>query len=184
MYLSKMVLKGQVMAGSDEDKRMVDIYRKLITNFIRYGNPTPVEYTDIPKWHPAQKSRAACVYMDINLKPEERHRMFSERMTFWNMFQYKEMLEEYAVDNKEARMLIEIESAIDETEEDEEAEVGVRRRGGGRRGVQKRRKARLERRWRKRGDNRLNKLHKKKNVAKLEARKRRRLAKKLRKMME
>merc|ERR1711962_680189 len=38
MYLSKMVLKGQVMAGSDEDKRMVDIYRKLITNFIRYGN--------------------------------------------------------------------------------------------------------------------------------------------------
>merc|ERR1719505_301213 len=164
--------------------RMVDIYRKLITNFIRYGNPTPVEYTDIPKWHPAQKSRAACVYMDINLKPEERHRMFSERMTFWNMFQYKEMLEEYAVDNKEARMLIEIESAIDETEEDveseieddeddeeaEEAEVGVRRRGGGRRGVQKRRKARLERRWRKRGDNRLNKLHKKKNVAKLETR--------------
>merc|ERR1719210_2222246 len=121
--------------------------------------------------------------------------MFSERMTFWNMFQYKEMLEEYAVDNKEARMLIEIESAIDETEEDveseleededdEEAEVGVRKRKGGRRGVQKRRKARLERRWRKRGDNRLNKLHKKKNVAKLEARKRRRLAKKLRKMME
>merc|ERR1712117_205619 len=143
-------------------------------------------------------SRAACVYMDINLKPEEKHRMFSERMTFWNMFQYKEMLGEYAVDNKEARMLIEIESAIDETEEDveseleededdeeaEEAEVGVRKRKGGRRGVQKRRKARLERRWRKRGDNRLNKLHKKKNVAKLEARKRRRLAKKLRKMME
>merc|ERR1711936_1049366 len=100
----------------------VDIYRKLITNFIRYGNPTPVEYTDIPKWHPAQKSRAACVYMDINLKPEERHRMFSERMTFWNMFQYKEMLEEYAVDNKEARMLIEIESAIDESEDDEDDE--------------------------------------------------------------
>merc|ERR1712013_200487 len=104
-------------------------------------------------------------------------------------FQYKEMLEEYAVDNKEASMLIEIESAIDETEEDveseieddedEEVEVGVRRRG-----VQRRRKARLERRWRKSGDKRFNKLHKKKNVAKLEARKRRRLAKKLRKMME
>merc|ERR1712060_913206 len=180
-------------AQSEEDKRMADIYRKLITNFIRYGNPTPVEYTDIPKWNPAQKSRAACIYMDINLKPEERHRMFSERMTFWNMFQYKEMLEEYAVDNKEARMLIEIESAIDETEEDveseieddeddEEVEVGVHRRKGGRRGLQKRRKARLERRWRKRGDKMFNKLHKKKNVAKLEARKRRRLAKKLRKM--
>jgi len=199
MYLSKMSLKGQPMAQSEEDKRMVDIYRKLITNFIRYGDPTPVEYTDIPKWHPAQKSRAACIYMDINLKPAEKHRMFSERMTFWNMFTYKDVLEEFAVDNKEARMLIEIESAIDESEDDaedddedededvaeEEDEVSGRRRGGGRRGgAQRRRKGRLERRWRKKGGNRFNKLFKKKNAAKLEARKRRRLAKKLRKMME
>jgi len=201
MYLSKLVMKGQAMAQSEEDKRMVDIYRKLITNFIRYGDPTPVEYTDIPKWNPAQKSRAACIYMDINLKPQERHRMFSERMTFWNMFTYKEMLEEYAVDNKEARMLIEIESAIDESEDDdvgnvdgedededaEEGEVsGGQRRGGGRgRGVQRRRKARLERRWRNLGGNRFNKKFlKKRNAAKLEARKRRRLAKKLRKMMD
>ena len=144
--------------------------------------------------------RAACIYMDINLKPQERHRMFSERMTFWNMFVYKEMLEEYAVDNKEARMLIEIESAIDESEEDdvenddededdaEDDEVsGGQRHGGGRgRGVQRRRKARVERRWRKlSGGNRFNKkLLKKRNAAKLEARKRRRLAKKLRKMMD
>ena len=35
MYLSKLVMKGQAMAQSEEDKRMVDIYRKLITNFIR-----------------------------------------------------------------------------------------------------------------------------------------------------
>merc|ERR1719234_1321474 len=144
--------------------------------------------------------RAACIYMDINLKPQERHRMFSERMTFWNMFIYKEMLEEYAVDNKEARMLIEIESAIDESEEDdvendneeeddaEDDEVsGGQRHGGGRgRGVQRRRKARVERRWRKlSGGNRFSKkLFKKRNAAKLEARKRRRLAKKLRKMMD
>merc|ERR1711910_179357 len=113
-------MKGQPLGQSEEDRQMVDIYRKLITNFIRYGDPTPVEYTDIPKWNPAQKSRAACIYMDINLKPQERHRMFSERMTFWNMFTYKEMLEEYAVDNKEARMLIEIETAIDESEDDAE----------------------------------------------------------------
>merc|ERR1712130_920779 len=128
--------------------QMVDIYRKLITNFIRYGDPTPVEYTDIPKWNPAQKSRAACIYMDINLKPQERHRMFSERMTFWNMFTYKDMLEEYAVDNKEARMLIEIETAIDENDDEddadsEEEEISGQRRGGGGRGGQRRRQARL-----------------------------------------
>ena len=35
MYLSKMFMKGQPMGQSEEDKRMVDIYRKLITNFIR-----------------------------------------------------------------------------------------------------------------------------------------------------
>ena len=58
--------------------------------------------------------------MDINLKPAEKHRMFSERMTFWNMFTYKDVLEEFAVDNKEARMLIEIESAIDESEDNAE----------------------------------------------------------------
>merc|ERR1739842_184154 len=107
---------------------------------------------------------------------------------------------EYAVDNKEARMLIEIESAIDESEEDdvenddededdaEDDEVsGGQRHGGGRgRGVQRRRKARVERRWRKLHGNRSSKKlnFKKRNAAKLEARKRRRLAKKLRKMMD
>merc|ERR1711971_776730 len=115
-----------------------------------------------------------------NLKPQERHRMFSERMTFWNMFIYKETWEEYAVDNKEARMLIEIESAIDESEDEniddveeddaEEGEVSGRGRGGRGRGVQRRRKARVERRWRKLGSgNRLNKkMLKKRNAAKLE----------------
>merc|ERR1712130_491330 len=94
------------------------------------------------------------------------------------------------------RMLIEIETAIDESEDEddddddededdsEEEEISGQRRGGGRRGGQRRRQARLERRWRKLGGNRFKKLFKKKNAAKLEARKRRRLAKKLRKMME
>ena len=35
MYLSKLSMKGQPLGQSEEDKRMVDIYRKLITNFIR-----------------------------------------------------------------------------------------------------------------------------------------------------
>merc|ERR1719418_330294 len=102
------------------------------------------------------------------------------------MMKTRMMLEEYAVDNKEARMLIEIETAIDESEDDaenddededdaEEEEISGQRHGGGRRGLQRRRKARLERRWRK-GGNRFKKLFKKKNAAKLEARKRRRLA--------
>ena len=44
MYLSKLVMKGQAMAQSEEDKRMVDIYRKLITNFIRCGSVETPEY--------------------------------------------------------------------------------------------------------------------------------------------
>ena len=35
MYLSKLSMKGQPLGQSEEDKRMVDIYRKLITKFIR-----------------------------------------------------------------------------------------------------------------------------------------------------
>ena len=35
MYLSKLSMKGQPLGQSEEDKQMVDIYRKLITNFIR-----------------------------------------------------------------------------------------------------------------------------------------------------
>ena len=37
---------------------------------------TPVvgQDTVLPVWPPAQQSRAACVYLDIGLKPAEKHR--------------------------------------------------------------------------------------------------------------
>jgi len=60
--------------------------------------------------------------MDINLEPLEKHRMFADRMTFWHMFKYRGLLEKYAMDKKEAKMLIEIETAIEDTEEDSSEE--------------------------------------------------------------
>jgi len=194
LYLSKISLKGQPLAQTEDDKKMVDIYRKLITNFIRYGDPTPVEYTEIPKWKTVQKSRHACIYMDINLEPRERHRMFSERMTFWHTILYRDLLEQYAVDNAEEQMLVEIESAIDGEDDgdDEEEEVGVeievanplRRKNKMNKFWNRRRQMRQKRMKGPRG-RRWHKMSKKqRNMAKLEARKNRRLAKKLRGMME
>ena len=37
MYFSKMNLKGQQLVVTENDKKIVDIYQKLITNFARYA---------------------------------------------------------------------------------------------------------------------------------------------------
>ena len=150
--------------------------------------------------------RHACIYMDISLEPRERHRMFSERMTFWHTILYRckaaisyprpsrDLLEQYAVDNAEEQMLVEIESAIDGEDDgdDEEEEVGgeievanpLRRKNKMKKFWNRRRQMRQKRMKGPRG-RRWHKMSKKqRNMAKLEARKNRRLAKKLRGMME
>merc|ERR1712071_34887 len=191
-YLAKLNYKGKPFVESEEDKKMVDIYQKLIGNFIRYGNPTPMESTDIPIWPPAQKSRAACVYLEINLEPKEKHRMFSDRMTFWNMVSFKDLLNQYAVGMREARLLVEIESAIEEQEDDHfetdvddiEDEDDSSEEEDDEKDTNKirRRKNKKMRKLRgKKHGNRWNKKQKK--TAKLEAKRRRRLAKKLRSLM-
>ena len=102
-------------------------------------------------------------------------------------------MEQYAVDNAEEQMLVEIESAIDgEDDEDAEEEVGVeievanplRRKNKMNRSWNRRRLLKQKRVKGPRG-RRWHKMSKKqRNMAKLEARKNRRLAKKLRGMME
>merc|ERR1712213_103 len=94
----------------------------------------------------AQNSRAACVYLDINLEPAEKHRMFAERMEFWNRMLFQDLLEKYAVTDEEDELLLEIDTAIatveedsNENEDDEEGNnVGDhrhgRKKGRGRRG--------------------------------------------------
>merc|ERR1711864_64921 len=107
--------------GAD-DKEMVEVYQKLITNFALYGNPTPLATDDIPIWPPAQESKAACVYLELNSKPQERHRMFPERMTFWNLIQFKDSLEKFSISEEEEDLLDEIETTISKVEADLEDE--------------------------------------------------------------
>ena len=71
-YMFKLNING-MPAISTADKEMVEIYQKVLTNFALYGNPTPLGTGDIPVWHPAQESKAACVYMELNSKPQEKH---------------------------------------------------------------------------------------------------------------
>ena len=75
---------NMTIINTEEDRKFLKVWQKLISNFVKYANPTPVASGDTPVWKEAQNSRAACVYMDINLEPAEKHRIFAERMEFWN----------------------------------------------------------------------------------------------------
>ena len=105
---------------TDEDRKFLATWQKLISNFVKYADPTPVVNNNVGwlKWKKAQDSRAACVYLDINLEPEEKHRMFAERMEFWNRMLFQDLLEKYAVTDEEDELLIEIDTAIATVEED------------------------------------------------------------------
>merc|ERR1712098_52465 len=77
---------------------------------------------NIPNWPTAQNSKAACVYLDIGLKPEEKHRMFAERMQFWNKLFFEDLMEKYAISEQDNQLLDEIDTVIVEAEEDESEE--------------------------------------------------------------
>jgi len=191
-YLARIEYNGQKAVVTEEDQKMVEIMQKLISNFVRYGDPTPVEYDHIPKWKPAQDSRAACIYMELNLNPAEKHMMFRDRMTFWNLLQFREDLEEYAVDVKEADMLVEIENAIedeehedddDEDDDDHKEDVSSESNEDDEQlsDKDKMKKRRRRIRWIRR--NKMKKISRPGRKARQEARKQRKLAKKMRSMV-
>ena len=97
---------------TDDDKRFLRKWQILITNFVKYANPTPVPTSGIPEWKSAQNSRAACVYLDIGNDIREKHRMFPERMELWNKIVFEKMLEKYAVTEEEDQLMVEIDSVI------------------------------------------------------------------------
>merc|ERR1712126_492069 len=107
------------LINTDEDRQFLRTWQKVISNFVKYADPTPVASDDVPKWKMAQDSRAACVYMDLNLEPKEKHRIFAERMEFWNRMIYQDVLEKYAVSEEEDNLLVEIDSALVDAEKDD-----------------------------------------------------------------
>merc|ERR1719369_1050061 len=38
-YMAKLIINGQPTVVTDEDKKMVGVYLKLISNFVKYGDP-------------------------------------------------------------------------------------------------------------------------------------------------
>jgi len=160
---------NSTLINTDEDRQFLRTWQKVISNFVKYADPTPMATNDIPKWKMAQDSRAACVYMDLNLEPAEKHRIFAERMEFWNRMIFQDLLEKYAVSYEEDELLIEIDSAIatveeENEDEDEENEDGINvvgKRHGGKKGKGRRGRGAM------------------KNMKKKMLRKRKRLARKL-----
>ena len=103
---------------TDDDKRFLRKWQRLVTNFVKYANPTPVPTSGIPLWKNAQDSRAACVYLDIGQDIREKHRMFPERMELWNRIVFQKMLEKYAVSEEENQLMVEIDSVIADVDGD------------------------------------------------------------------
>lgn len=133
MYLFKVSFGNFSTINTENDAKFVEIWQQLLVNFAQYGNPTPVQFDNIPNWPTAQNSRAACVYLDIGLEPVEKHRMFAERMEFWNKVFFVDLLEKYAISEQDNDLLAEIDSVIvesedaDEEEEDDEKDEHIRK---------------------------------------------------------
>ena len=83
LYTFKLDLGKMSALNTEDDRKFAANWISLISNFVKYGNPTPL--TDAPTfWRPAQLSERSEGYLDINLQNAEKLSMFPERMEFWS----------------------------------------------------------------------------------------------------
>merc|ERR1712241_1275360 len=120
LYTWKISMGNYSALTSENDSLFAENWIGLISNFAKYGNPTPVTSDSGTVWPEAQNSRAACVYLQIGLENQEKHRMFPERMEFWNRVVFQQMLDKYAISEEEDELMVEIESALVESQDDDD----------------------------------------------------------------
>merc|ERR1712241_1312607 len=120
LYTWKINFGNYSSLTTENDSLFAENWIGLISNFVKYGNPTPVTSDSGTAWPEAQKSRAACVYLQIGLENQEKHRMFPERMEFWNRVVFQEMLDKYAISEEEDELMVEIESALVQSQDDDD----------------------------------------------------------------
>merc|ERR1712083_162900 len=166
LYTWKINLGNYSALTTENDSLFAENWIGLISNFAKYGNPTPVTSDSGTVWLEAQKSRAACVYLQIGLENQEKHRMFPERMEFWNRVVFQEMLDKYAISEEEDQLFVEIESALveaddhvhndlddDDDDDDNSAEFsGSKKHKRGRKGFHAHLKSKRARRGQKNGN--------------------------------
>merc|ERR1711936_232047 len=120
LYTWKISMGNYTALTTENGSLFAENWIGLISNFAKYGNPTPVTSGSETVWPEAQKSRAACVYLQIGLENQEKHRIFPERMEFWNRVVFQEMLDKYAISEEEDELLVEIDSALVESVDDDD----------------------------------------------------------------
>ncbi|XP_041981444.1 acetylcholinesterase-like [Aricia agestis] len=70
---------------NSNDQRKIDQMTTLWTNFIKYGNPTPVRTELLPvSWPPLTTDTVPCLQIDSNLTVISRP--FHSNMAFWDLF--------------------------------------------------------------------------------------------------
>merc|ERR1712113_1069000 len=58
--------------------------------------------------------------LQIGLENQEKHRLFPERMEFWNRVVFRDLLDKYAVSEEEDSLLEEIDIALVESDDDDD----------------------------------------------------------------
>ncbi|XP_049865272.1 esterase FE4-like [Pectinophora gossypiella] len=70
---------------NEEDKLMIERMATLWTNFVKYGNPTPTVSELLPvTWEPTSIESRPYLVIDNDLRVD--HRVFHDRMAFWDLF--------------------------------------------------------------------------------------------------
>ncbi|XP_041981474.1 acetylcholinesterase-like [Aricia agestis] len=71
--------------ATEEELGVMKIFTKLWTNFIKYGNPTPVRTELLPvSWPPLTANTVPCLQIDSNLTVISRP--FQRNVAFWDLF--------------------------------------------------------------------------------------------------
>ena len=83
LYTFKLELGKMSALNTEDDRKFAANWISLISNFAKYGNPTPLSGGPTV-WRPAQETERTEGYLDINLENSEKLTMFPERMEFWN----------------------------------------------------------------------------------------------------
>ena len=87
LYTFKLELGRMSALNTEDDRKFAANWISLISNFAKYGNPTPLSGGPTV-WRPAQETERTEGYLDINLENSEKLTMFPERMEFWNRVLY------------------------------------------------------------------------------------------------
>lgn len=79
---------GRENLDSENDLVTSDVFIKMWSDFVKFGDPTPFQDANIPQWKPYDEKTQK--YMDIGPEPELKSRPSLSHMYFWQKIYFDE----------------------------------------------------------------------------------------------